>query len=80
MNTFGHIFFRKVNNNQFDEIDAIEDCEESGYFFCKICKLEIYFYADSKNMYASVPAPINKPMEPNEILTCNEMIIKELLE
>ena len=72
MNTLGHSFFRKVNNNQFDELDKLHPASWSGYFFCKICGIEIYHNRFSKKLYYEYTTLLN--------MNCNQFIIKKLLE
>lgn len=74
MNTFGHKFVKETNDKIIEMCD--KGCcshKNSGYYFCKICNVEIYFYGDTGHMY-------NNSLESGEMLTCDEMIVKKLLE
>lgn len=76
MNTFGHKFFKDVNNCS-DESDAIEIANESGYYICKICNLTVWAY---KNLPGHLDSIFLTKMTGKLNITCNEIIIKKLLE
>jgi len=76
MNTLGHKFFKEVNNCPI-ESDSIEICNESNYYICKTCNLNVFIFK------ASVYNPISIYSADGYgkiTITCNEMIIKKLLE
>ena len=77
MNTLGHTFYKNMSRKiKFDDIkDKIEFEKDAGYYYCKICGINIYYYKHmDKIVYTDIKFPTTLD------ISCNEQQIKNLLE